>query len=70
MANIGSKSSLAVALSKLKGFEKPKVKKEQYMTDSEVAADILWNAFMDGYIDDKTIADLGSGTGILAWLYI
>ncbi len=65
MAHIGSKSSLAVALSRLKGFEKPKVRKEQYMTDSEVAADILWNAFMDGYIDGKTIADLGSGTGIL-----
>jgi putative methylase len=65
MAQIGSKSKLAVVLSKLKGFDKPKVKEEQYMTDSEIAADILWNAFMDGYIGDKTIADLGSGTGIL-----
>lgn len=65
MAQISSKSRLAVVLSKLKGFEKPKVKQEQYMTDSEIAADILWNAFMDGYINGKIIADLGSGTGIL-----
>jgi putative methylase len=65
MTLIKSKASLAVALSKLKGFEKPKVIEEQYMTDSEIAADMLWNAFMDGYIDGKTIADLGAGTGIL-----
>ena len=63
---INSKSSLAIALSKLKGFESPDVKKEQYMTDSEVAATILWLAYMKGDIKDKIIADFGAGTGILA----
>ncbi|MBT5023061.1 methyltransferase [Candidatus Woesearchaeota archaeon] len=60
-----SKSSLAVALSKLKLFSKPDVKLEQYPTDSEIAAEILWNAHMRGDLDNKIVADLGCGTGIL-----
>jgi len=60
-----TKSSLAIALSKLKTFEKPKAKAEQYATDSETAAEVLWFAFMKGDIKDKIIADLGCGTGIL-----
>lgn len=60
-----SKKQLAIALSKLSVFENPDPKKEQYPTDSEVAAEMLWQAFMIGDIQDKTIADLGAGTGIL-----
>jgi len=60
-----SKSSLAVFLSKLKTFEKPKIQLEQYTTDSEVAAEVLWNALMKGDLEDLTIGDLGAGTGIL-----
>lgn len=60
-----TKSRLAIILSKLKTFEKPKIKLEQYPTDSEIAADMLWNAFMTGEIEDKEIADFGAGTGIL-----
>jgi putative methylase len=63
--NIGSKSGLAVVLSRLEGFERPNVRQEQYMTDSEVAASILWSAFLLGDIQGKVIADLGCGTGIL-----
>ena len=62
---ITSKSGLAIALSSLKTFESPKTSSEQYSTDSEIAAAILWNAAMLGDIEDKTIADLGCGTGIL-----
>ncbi|MCK4860117.1 MAG: methyltransferase, partial [Candidatus Omnitrophica bacterium] len=62
---IKSKSSLAILLSKLKVFEAPKLKSEQYTTDSEIAADILWKAYYLENINNKTIADLGSGTGIL-----
>ncbi len=57
------KKELAVLLSKLKTFEKPKVKLEQYQTEAEIAADALWTAYMNGDIEDKTIADLGCGTG-------
>jgi len=60
-----SKANLAINLSKLKVFKNPKVHLEQYPTDSQIASDILWNAFMLNDIKDKVIADLGAGTGIL-----
>src|SRR3989338_7177659 len=62
---IGSKTALAVALSKLMGFKAQKVRDEQYTTDSEVAASMLWQAYMKGDVSGKVIADLGAGTGIL-----
>lgn len=60
-----TKSELAILLSKLKLFKKPMIKLEQYPTDSEIAAEWLWNAYMLGDISNKTIVDLGCGTGIL-----
>jgi len=62
---VNSKSQLAIGLSKLKVFPSPKPKLEQYPTDSEVAAEMLWNAHMLGDIEGKTVADLGCGTGTL-----
>lgn len=62
---INSKKQLAMALSRLKTFEKPIMKAEQYSTDSEIAAEVLWWAFQNKDIKGKTIADLGCGTGIL-----
>ena len=60
-----TKSLLAVRLSGLKGFSYPVIGSEQYCTDSETAADILWNAFMKGDVSGKKVLDLGCGTGIL-----
>ncbi len=60
-----SKSGLAVELSKLEVFQSPKPSLEQYPTDSEVAAEVLWSASMMGEIEGRTIADLGCGTGVL-----
>ena len=60
-----SKSALAIRLSKLKGFLQPDLVSEQYATDSETAASVLWLAFMNGDVKDKVIADFGCGTGIL-----
>lgn len=60
-----SKSSLAIELSKLKVFSSPKIAFEQYPTDSEVASDLLWNAYMNQDIKNKIIIDGGCGTGIL-----
>ncbi|MEA3429668.1 MAG: METTL5 family protein [Nanoarchaeota archaeon] len=60
-----TKSRLAIILSKLKVFKDAKIKLEQYPTDSEIAAEVLWNAYLQGDIEGKTIADLGCGTGIL-----
>jgi len=62
---IRSKSGLAIALSKLKGFERPKVRVEQYTMDSEIGAFILWQGALKGDIRQKVSVDLGSGTGIL-----
>ncbi len=62
---VKSKAQLAVILSKIKGFDEPNAKLEQYSTDSEIAAAILWFSYMQGDIKDRTIADLGAGTGIL-----
>ncbi|MBD3248612.1 methyltransferase [Candidatus Woesearchaeota archaeon] len=62
---ISSKKGLAVVLSSLKSFEKPKVLLEQYPTEADIAAEVLWNAFFRREIEGKTIADLGAGTGVL-----
>lgn len=60
-----SKSGLAVRLSKLEVFERPKVRVEQYITDAEIAASVLWNGLYLGDIRQKVSVDLGCGTGIL-----
>ena len=59
-----NKKQLAVILSRLKGFDKPDVRLEQYQTDSEIAAETLWDAYMHGNINGKKVADLGCGAGI------
>jgi len=64
MMQIRSKSGLAVVLSGLKGFERPKVRVEQYQMDGEIGAFVLWQAYMKGDIA-KVSVDLGCGTGIL-----
>tara|TARA_Y100000034_G_scaffold96601_1_gene117690 strand:- start:790 stop:1443 length:654 start_codon:yes stop_codon:yes gene_type:complete len=65
MVSIRSQKQLSVVLSRLKGFETSKVSLEQYSTDSNIAAFLLWNAALIDFIDDKTVLDLGCGTGIL-----
>ena len=61
-----TKNNLAIQLSKLKGFTNPKIKLEQYSLDSETASLISWAAFLNNDIENKVLADLGAGTGILA----
>jgi putative methylase len=60
-----SKQNLAVELSKFAVFDDAKQQLEQYSTDSETAASILWDARMQEWIQGKYIIDLGAGTGIL-----
>lgn len=60
------KSKIAMKLSQIQGFEDPKISLEQYMTPPELAADILHSAYMQEDIEDKTVLDLGTGTGIFA----
>jgi len=60
-----TKKQLAIMLSKLQVFENPRAELEQYPLDSESASTILWTAFQQKDIENKIIADLGCGTGIL-----
>ncbi len=60
-----SEKQLAITLSKLIGFEDPKQSFEQYPTDPNIAAKILYKAFSRGEIEGKTVADFGCGFGVL-----
>jgi len=60
-----SQKHLARLLSKLGTFQEPLIDLEQYSTDSDVASELLWSAYMRGFIKEKIILDLGAGTGIL-----
>jgi len=60
------KSELSRELSKIKGFDNPKISLEQYITPPQLAADMLHTAYMNNDIEGRKIADLGSGTGIFS----
>ncbi len=60
---ITSKSQLAIILSKLQDFRETNVKLEQYSTPSEIAAAVLWDAYMNGDIEGKTVLDAACGPG-------
>jgi len=60
-----NKKQLAILLSKIKSFENPNVRLEQYQTSSEIAASALWIANLNNDIKGKNIIDLGCGTGII-----
>ena len=63
---ITSRQELEALLTSVQGFQNPRVELEQYMTPPRVAATILWVAHTNFDIYQKTVIDLGSGTGILA----
>lgn len=59
--------NLQSELEDMKTFENPKIKLEQYTTSPYIAASILHTAqSVYGDIKDKTVADLGCGSGILS----
>ena len=60
------KKQLEMILQKIPSFEKPIVNLEQYQTPAEIAADILFIAYQFGDIENKTVLDLGCGTGIFS----
>ena len=57
------KSHLKRKLSQVEAFESPRVELEQYQSPPELAADIVHSCYMQG---NKSVVDLGTGTGILA----
>lgn len=63
---ITKKRHLEMILQQIPPHKSPKVHLEQYTTPSNIASDILWNAYSLGDIEDKKVIDLGCGTGIFA----
>jgi putative methylase len=57
---------LEMLLQKVPQLQTPRPQLEQYMTPAPIAADILFTAYLAGDIENKTIIDLGCGTGIFA----
>ncbi|MEE1129526.1 MAG: METTL5 family protein [Methanobrevibacter sp.] len=66
MKKITRKKHLEMRLQNIPSHPKPKVHLEQYTTPSIIAADLMWNAFSLGDIEDKNFCDLGCGTGMFA----
>ena len=64
---VKSKKELEIFLTKVPIFTNPIKRLEQYVCDSSVASELLWYAYMYGDIRNRTIADLGCGTGILSY---
>ena len=60
-----SKKQLEVKLSKLEQQEGSDAFLEQYQTPSDIAASVLWTAYMNQDIKNRVVADLGCGNGIL-----
>ncbi|KAB1188481.1 MULTISPECIES: METTL5 family protein [Haloferax] len=63
---MATKAALETQLAVVAGFENPKVGLEQYPTPPDLAAHIVHLADLRGDIEDTTVVDLGSGTGMLA----
>lgn len=61
-----SRRSLARTLEAVADFEEPRVELEQYLTPAEVAAHVAHLAHLQGDLTDRTVVDLGTGTGMLA----
>lgn len=62
---VRSKKQLAVFLSGLKSFNKPKIRLEQYATPCDIAAEWIWEMCLKDEVDGKVFADLACGPGVL-----
>ncbi len=59
------KRKLEMMLERVKGFDNPDVRREQYATPATVASELLYFAYMNGDLGGSVL-DLGCGTGMLA----
>ncbi|MHB1650168.1 MAG: METTL5 family protein [Thermoplasmataceae archaeon] len=66
MRIIKGRKDLAIFLQNLGHSSTYRNDLEQYPTDAETAATVLFNAFMSGDIAGKNVVDLGTGNGIFA----
>ena len=61
-----TKSALAQQLGVVAGFSDPRADLEQYRTPPDLAAHLVHRADLQGDVQDRTVVDLGCGTGMLA----
>jgi putative methylase len=61
-----TKSALAQQLGVVAGFDDPRADLEQYRTPPDLAAHLVHRADLQGDVQDRTVVDLGCGTGMLA----
>lgn len=61
-----TKSALAQQLGVVAGFDDPRADLEQYRTPPDLAAHLVHRADLEGDLQDRTVVDLGCGTGMLA----
>lgn len=61
------KKQLEMFLQQTPNFTNPKPGLEQYQTPAVIAADLLFFAYQHQDIMDKTVVDLGCGTGIFSF---
>jgi putative methylase len=57
---------LEMILERVRSFDAPSERSEQYQTPAPLAARLLHTAMLSGDITGKNVLDLGCGTGILA----
>jgi len=55
---------LEIVLQKLRPLDVRSARLEQYQSPAHVAADVLWEAFVSGDIQGRSVADLGCGNGV------
>ena len=60
------KKELEMILQKIPSFDSPIAQLEQYQTPANIAADIIFIAHQFKDIENKTVLDLGCGTGIFS----
>jgi putative methylase len=63
---MATKRALVQQLGVVAGFEDPRAPLEQYRTPPELAAHLVHLADLRGDVEDRTVLDLGCGTGMLA----
>ncbi|MGC8606553.1 MAG: METTL5 family protein [Vulcanisaeta sp.] len=65
-ADIHSLRDLELLIQSIPGYKSPKLNLEQYITDANIVAVAIWDAYMRNYLTDARVLDLGCGTGRFA----
>lgn len=63
---MSTRAALETQLAVVAGFDSPRAALEQYPTPPHLAASVVHDADLRGDIADRTVFDLGTGTGMLA----